>query len=838
MKPKLLLVLVFVLSGGLFCCFGATGTTQTRLEEMARTNSHFSLAMVIYNQETELGLTMEQFKPTIGAHPSGRLYPSNPLALEQLQLLKELRELSGDYNTLTAQLKNPDPKIRTLALGAIFQREDGRDLPLIASLINDSAPTFPDLHGSRWSMSDSGPVSPAENPQTVGDVTRNMLFYWGVTNNATPYEASKITTNDFANYWKRYVGRKFSASWFRVKMERATRQVSPIQPEYRPDVERVFAEMQALPMPDRVWTQLYVLTPGWWSEIDPKALLVTDGELISIIKQLGPVALLHFLQRLKVSSDPDLQMDRDNPCFQGMSEFILKHADVLLRADDADALLACAYVERSSRGINPAWAVGVSLVQPNRAGDILHTALALQTNSSQAAASMLAGALWRIRGPLETDFLVQWFYTDNPAGWKNVDGIDPQQAFLWEVASAVRPDTKQLMAALIKDSRFDRSNESILREMLRIANAERATPLATKGNALETDGRLLFAATRTQLRHEYGVPEKPLPALEANPKQVLTQSVWSVALEDRPQFLVSSPDGRSLALLSRQWFGMTTNQSVTVWNASTGELRCQMLHNPTAEMLNLAFEPDGELLMGFADGRFTAWSIAASRPGILALAEDMPTVIGDEGKCCFAQAGRIVACLGIRGFGCFDTQSGQARWTHHGGTRAGLALSADGKRLALGGGWDYPLGARLFDAESGTLLRHFDRHASEVLALALSGDGSQVVTATSAEGIQLWDAATGKCLQEYAWRVPYSTAPYGLTAPVFSPDGEWLAVVGTSANILENSVGVFSVRSGELVWKIQLKTGRGIDSAVPLAFSTDGKFLYTAASRLEAWRLK
>jgi hypothetical protein len=67
------------------------------------------------------------------------------LAAEQLRLGKELRELSGDQNSLVALLQHPDPKVRTLALGAIFEREDGRDLPSIATLINDSAPTFPNL---------------------------------------------------------------------------------------------------------------------------------------------------------------------------------------------------------------------------------------------------------------------------------------------------------------------------------------------------------------------------------------------------------------------------------------------------------------------------------------------------------------------------------------------------------------------------------------------------------------------------------------------------------------------------------------------------------------------
>jgi hypothetical protein len=44
--------------------------------------------------------------------------------------------------------------------------------------------------------------------------------------------------------------------------------------------------------------------------------------------------------------------------------------------------------------------------------------------------------------------------------------------------------------------------------------------------------------------------------------------------------------------------------------------------------------------------------------------------------------------------------------------------------------------------------------------------------------------------------------------------------------------------SGELEWEIQLKRNAFIGSGIPLAFSPDGKILYTGAGRLAAWLLK
>src|ERR1035437_2141974 len=128
MKSKLILAFALVLGSARTNCLGAADTVQVQFERMAKTYGHFSLTVVIQNRPLRLGTPLEATKRG-----------NNPLALEQLQLAQELRALSGDRKALAALLENPDPKVRTLALGAIFQREDGRDLTLIATLINDPA---------------------------------------------------------------------------------------------------------------------------------------------------------------------------------------------------------------------------------------------------------------------------------------------------------------------------------------------------------------------------------------------------------------------------------------------------------------------------------------------------------------------------------------------------------------------------------------------------------------------------------------------------------------------------------------------------------------------------
>ena len=49
--------------------------------------------------------------------------------------------MGGERDMLITLLGHPDPRIRTLALGALFIREDPQDLPLIARLKGDHAAT-------------------------------------------------------------------------------------------------------------------------------------------------------------------------------------------------------------------------------------------------------------------------------------------------------------------------------------------------------------------------------------------------------------------------------------------------------------------------------------------------------------------------------------------------------------------------------------------------------------------------------------------------------------------------------------------------------------------------
>jgi hypothetical protein len=823
------IVLALFLSGGLLDALEtpsafAKDSTRSRLEEMARNCSHFSLTVIVRNQDLRLW-------------PPG----SNVLVLEQQRLVKDLLELKDSQKTLERLLEHTDPKVRTLALGALFLRQDGRDLPLIGRVLGEAALTFPDLHNSPHSAGGPRPITEVEQPQSVGDVAQAMLGFWGVpvtgqqVDRNGHIEKRFVTSKDFQQYWKKYAGRQYSASWFEVKMKRATGQTIPILSTRKPAIQRVLAQLNSIPMPDRAWIQLYVLAPDVWFELEPEDLVITDDELISMIKPLGPDALLRFLQRQKISDDPALFMDKQNGQFVRMSNFILRHADNLMAAKDADALLACEYVLRDSDSINPSWAIGAALVQPSRASQILRLALARKTQSLESDAGRLAGALWRIRGPSEMDFLVHWFYETLPTSTPNMPGNEPV-AFLWEVEAAKRPDTKQLIAALVKDSRFDSTDWDTLVELLKIVNTGRSTPLVSERDIYQAqpngsqDDRMVFSVWRNQLRREYGLPEEPLPLSTATAKQVLRQPAWSVLLAGAPSWAASDSAGHRLAIL--------TNGTITIWNAGTGEFWWQIPRGPTEAAFCMAFESGGQRLMVFdraEGGRFKEWNIAARQGVGRVLLTGKPQSGVDQGAYEFDRAARCAIFSGYNELACFDTRSGQPLWLHsgEGGVGSHVTLSEDGTRLAATRGVGSPRVVRLYDATSGKILQSFDRFASPVLALTLSSDGRKLVTASGAGGVQLWDAATGNLLRAYACRVPN----WGASAVVLSFDDQWLAVEVASPRYGEATIGIFRVSSGDLEWEIPTKPGDSFGPGIPLAFSPDGKILYTGNKRLEAWSL-
>jgi GTPase SAR1 family protein len=80
-----------------------------------------------------------------------------------------------------------------------------------------------------------------------------------------------------------------------------------------------------------------------------------------------------------------------------------------------------------------------------------------------------------------------------------------------------------------------------------------------------------------------------------------------------------------------------------------------------------------------------------------------------------------------------------------------VAWTGDGRRLASGSD---DCTVRVWDADSGQLLRTLEGHGSGVRSVAWMGDGHRLASSSSDHTVRVWDAGSGETLEVYAFEYP------------------------------------------------------------------------------------
>lgn len=248
--------------------------------------------------------------------------------------IAKLLTIEADKETLRPLLKHPNPRVRTLAMALLINANDPSVLPDIADLLEDDAVTFfgPSI---KYQIAPPG-GSPLAKNATVGSNARSVMwFYIHPATWKSDYQDEFIVPKSgrtpFDEYWSTHKDLKYCASWFAVKIRHGGKHSANRYPEYQSHLQKIHAEIDQLPEPDRTWTLLWLSFDSYTGPITSKE------ELISLLQKMDPAIILDILGTQQIPSrDPDIRL---NPGAQRqMVRFLFKHSDLLTSLHDAEVV--------------------------------------------------------------------------------------------------------------------------------------------------------------------------------------------------------------------------------------------------------------------------------------------------------------------------------------------------------------------------------------------------------------------------------------------------------------------------------------------------------------------
>jgi WD40 repeat protein len=309
-----------------------------------------------------------------------------------------------------------------------------------------------------------------------------------------------------------------------------------------------------------------------------------------------------------------------------------------------------------------------------------------------------------------------------------------------------------------------------------------------------TDGALLVTGSsdgRYASRHTAGVSSLAPGAVrlwDTRTGQLLRRLNQS---PDQIMAVALSPDARHVAAGGASPEGAPI---LRLWDAQSGALQWSRSADHAAEILSIAFTPDGQsLATASADG-----TIKLRNPATGDVTQTLPGQANGATSLAFSTNSRLLACgAGDGATHLYELPSGRKLHTvRFSNSRAhtytsdriitSIAFTEGGATLAvcpasIGNMYGEPV--QFYDTRTGQPKSTFTENGPHARPIALSPDGQ--ILATGGKTIKLWDTNTGKLLREFTGHLKKTQSI------TFSPDGTKIYAGGSygTTNIWQTSTG-------------------------------------------------
>ena len=312
-----------------------------------------------------------------------------------------------------------------------------------------------------------------------------------------------------------------------------------------------------------------------------------------------------------------------------------------------------------------------------------------------------------------------------------------------------------------------------------------------------------------------------MPGQVVHMRTMHTGDVWSVAITPDGEYIVSG----------------SYDDTVKLWRLSDGSL-VRTMSGHRGDVQAVAVTPDGQYVVSAGDDKTIRvwrlstgecirvlqghtdliWSVIVSHDGsyIVSGSYDGTVRMWDMARVLAARPGDLNAA-----------NNSMVRMMREDNEIFSVAITPDGRYVLAANGDDFDRrtgnAIRIWDAESGELVRMMTGHTNDVTCIALTPDGTRVASSSLDGTVRLWRIEDGETLWTFAG---HDEAVYSV---VVTPDGQRVITGGG-----DNHVRVLNIADGA-----ETRILRGHHGNVyALAVSPNGQYIVSGSrdKTLKVWR--